>query len=455
MFSRFERLVFGMLTAEDRRTITALLEATGKSDCDWSADYRVFSRDAWEPTEVFARLIPHVIALHPDPHSAIIAALDDTNVRKTGTHIPGVAYRRDPMSPPFRANLIRAQRFVQTSIVVPFAPHAAAARAIPVAFDHAPSAGKLPNNATEEQKREHRDRETTLNLSSRALEAMRRLRNTLDQARPLLFSVDGSYTNGAVIKNLPPGTDLIGRVRKDAVLSRLPERAEGPGRPRIYGLPLTPEQVRQDDSLPWISLPIYAAGREHQCDVKELAPLLWRSSGRDVRLRLIVIRPLAYRKSKHSRLLYRQPAYLISTDLTTPLQQLVQAYFWRWDIEVNHRDEKQLIGLGHAQVRSTRSAERVPAFAVACYAILLISAARCFGLAASDPVIALPKWLSGSTRKPTRLSTRQILRRLRSEHRIAPVHPPNFYDFASAVARHMKLPKHAVSIHQALDFATN
>lgn len=223
----------------------------------------------------------------------------------------------------------------------------------------------------------------------------------------------------------------------------------------MYGTPITPEQFRQDESVGWSSVRIYAAGREHDCEVRQLLPLLWRTSGRKLPLRLIVIRPLAYRKSKRSRLLYRQPAYLITTDLDTPLEQLVQAYFWRWDIEVNHRDEKQLIGLGHAQVRSPRSAERVPAFAVACYAILLISAARCFGLAASAPVIALPKWIARSTHKPVRLPTRQLMRRLRSEHRASSLDPPNFDDFATAVARHLKLPKNALSLTQALSYALN
>ena len=76
-----------MLTTEDRRTITALLEATGKSQCDWSADYRVFSRDAWEPTEVFGGLFPSILALQSCA-TRIVASLDDTNVRKSGTHIP-------------------------------------------------------------------------------------------------------------------------------------------------------------------------------------------------------------------------------------------------------------------------------------------------------------------------------------------------------------------------------
>jgi hypothetical protein len=459
VFERFRRLVFGMLTAEDRRTITALLEATGRTQCDWSADYRVFSQAAWDPHKVFALLLPRIIDLYPPSQRTIVAALDDTNIRKTGTHIPGVAYRRDPMSPPFQANLIRAQRFVQTSVAVPFAATGAAARAIPVAFDHAPSAGKLPKTASEEEKQRHRERERALKLSTRAIASIQQLRNELDQAsatdRSLLITIDGSYTNRAVLRNLPANTRMIGRIRKDAVLHDLPVPNEGRGRPRVYGTAITPEEFRQDESIGWTSLKIFAAGREHDCDVKQRAPMLWRASGRDILLRLIVIRPLAYRKSKKSRLLYRQPAYLITTDLDSPLAELVQAYFWRWDIEVNHRDEKQLIGVGHAQVRSPRSAERVPTFAVACYSILLISAAKAFGIAASDPVTLLPKWLAGSHRKPVRLPTRQLIRRLRIEHLSAPTALPNFDHFDLNVARHMKLPKNALSLSQALHHALN
>lgn len=455
VFERFQRLVIGLLMAEERRTITSMLEASGRTDCDWSGDYRVFSRDLWETADVFALLVPQILALEPTREGAIVAALDDTHLRKTGTQIPGVAYRRDPMSPPFHVNFVRAQRFIQTSIVVPFAGEPSTARAIPVAFDHAPSAAKLSRDASEEQRTEHRKEQQARRLTKRAIGAIRRLRHLIDQSqtdRHLLVTVDGSYTNGEVLKGLPARTHLVGRIRKDARLHRLPDPSVGRGRPTSYGPELTPEQVRQDESIPWSSIKIFAAGRVHDCDVKVVAPLLWRKSGASLRLRLIVIRPLAYRRSKKSRhLLYRQPAYLLTTDLDTPLAELVQAYFWRWDIEVNHRDEKQLIGVGHAQVRAPRSAERVPAFAVASYAILLISAAKAFGLASSEPILPLPKWRSAQ--RSQRISTRQMQRRLRIERRTSPYRSPNFDDFASDLASHLKLPKNAIPLHHALAYA--
>lgn len=449
--------MFGLLTAEDRRTITSMLEASGRTDCDWSGDYRVFSRDVWDPPDVFRLLLPQILSLEPAQDRPIIAALDDTNVRKTGPRIPGVAYRRDPMSPPFRVNFVRAQRFMQTSIVVPFASEPGAARAIPVAFDHVPSAARLPKNPSDAEHVQHRDQKKAMRLTARAIGAIQRVRKMIDQTqsdRPLLMTVDGSYTNGEVLKHLPERTQLIGRIRKDACLHQLPAASTGRGRRCSYGTEFTPEQVRQNESIPWTSVKIYAAGRTHDCDVKVVEPLLWRKSGASLRLRLIVIRPIAYRRSKNTgHLLYRQPAYLITTDLDSPVEQLVQAYFWRWDIEVNHRDEKQLIGVGHAQVRSPRSAERVPAFAVASYAVLLISAAKAFGLASTEPILSLPKWRSAS--RPQRISTRQMQRRLRAERLTSPYSTPNFDHFASNVASHLKLPKTALAFDDALRYACN
>ena len=66
-------------------------------------------------------------------------------------------------------------------------------------------------------------------------------------------------------------------------------------------------------------------------------------------MKLVIIRPLAYRLTKNSRLLYRQPAYLICTDTELEIEKLLQAYLWRWEIEVNFREQKTLLGCGQAQ----------------------------------------------------------------------------------------------------------
>lgn len=456
VYTRVRQLMFASLATGQRHTISAVIEAAGRAQLDWSGDYRVFSRDSWTAAELFGCLLPQVVSLQPSV-GTVCAALDDTNIKKTGTHIPGVAYRRDPMSPAFHTNLVRAQRFVQTSMLVPLQTGPSGARAIPIGFDHAPSARKLPRNASDVEKREHRKVQEEHALSRYAIASIGRLRKTLDTSgspdKKLLMTVDGSYTNRKVIRGLPERTHIIGRIRKDAALHQLPGNSFRRGRPLSYGDPLTPEGVRQDESIPWKSVKVFAAGKTHDCDIKEITPVLWRKTGPDRPQRLIVVRPLAYRKSNKSCLLYRQPAYLITTDLETPLPELLQAFFWRWDIEVNHRDEKQLLGVGHAQVRCPRSAERAPAFAVICYSALLIAAARAFGLAGTAPVVEQPKWRREKSTKTTRLSTQQLLRRFAMENEQSPIAALNFSDFAPNVARSTKSPKLSVSFSDALKIA--
>lgn len=438
-----------------------MMQASGRGELDWSADYRVFSRGEWNAHELFRSLIPSIVRLGTDQQSLLVASLDDTHVRKTGTKIPGVSYKRDPMSPPFQTNLIRAQRFVQASLAIPFHPGPSPCRAIPVAFDHAPSAPKPRAKATAEERTECRRQQKQKRLSLYGAKAIRRLREDLDRSGTdtrLLVGADGSYTNRTVLRQLPDRTDFIGRIRKDAVLHFPPDGKATRGRPRSYGERApTPEHLRQDESIPWQTVKIFAAAREHDCDIKELAPLLWRKAGLDLPLRLIIIRPLAYRRTKGERVRYRDPAYLITTNLTLSVQMLVQAYFWRWDIEVNHRDEKQIIGVGQAQVRSEKSAERVPAFAVACYSMLLMAAARAFGLSASGPIQALPKWLASAAARQIRIPTPQLIAALRAELMASTMNLalPNFSHFARRIEYHMKCPKGALSTAEAIHYAMN
>ena len=286
--------------------------------------------------------------------------------KKTGTHIPGVAYRRDPLSPPFHTNFIRTQRSLQLSGLL--AGQAAdgvlgPARAIPLQFRHVPPVPKPKKSAPQEEWKAYRQRCRQDNLSTAGVGAICQLRRDLDAQpgggqRMLVVAADGSYTNKTVLRGRPQRTTLIGRIRKDAKLFYPPTPADQAprGTRRRYGQPApTPEQLLRDEATPWQEVRAHAAGKVHTFKVKTAAPVLWEKAGPDGPLRLVVIAPVGYRLHAGGKLLYRQPAYLICTAPDLPLPPLLQYYLWRWDIEVNHRDEKQIIGVGEAQVRAPRS----------------------------------------------------------------------------------------------------
>lgn len=396
---RGKRLALSSLVCLGRHTLTGMICASARQDDDWSADYRLFSQGRFDPDVIFG-VVRRSVGEHLTPGAPFEAAIDDTGLRKTGTKIPGVSYRRDPMSPPFRPNFVRAQRMLQISACLPSGHGACHARTVPIDFVHAPTA-KKPRKPNPEQLREYNEAKKEFNLSRQAAARIKKLRENMDSDesnlnRDLWISGDGSYTNGNVMKHIPNRAIFIGRIRGDAKLYHPPETSNNnaKGRKASYGERApTPEEIRKDEGIEWQTVEVWAAGKIHQTRIKVTGPLMWRSAGANIKMNLIVIAPLAYRPRKGSRILYRQPAYIVCTDTRAPTEKVLQAYFRRWGIEVNFRDEKQIIGVGEAQVRSASSVELVPPFFVAVYAMLLLAGFRAFSNKTTPDTIPPPKWM--------------------------------------------------------------
>lgn len=362
---------------------------------DWSSAYRLFSQHRVDISRLFDVVRSGVLQELSD-QQMIVAHMDDTILKKTGRHIPGTAWRRDPLGPPFQTNFIWGQRFLQISLALPDHQGCCQSRAIPIDFHHCPTVKKPGRTACQQDWTNYNEGQRKLKLSMQGSERLTGLRHALDKQgvadKQLVVSVDGSYTNEEVLKHLPERVTLIGRVRKDTKLYAKPEKQPDLGRKRVYGdrLP-TPEQVRQTDQYPWQEVKAWAAGKEHNFNVKVIKDVMWRSAGQKHNLQLVVIRPLGYRLTKSSKMLYREPAYLICTDNELRIEDLLQDYLWRWEIEVNFREEKSLFGCGQAQVRNPESAECVPAFISAIYAMLHLAAHRTLKLS-GQVLLPRPKW---------------------------------------------------------------
>lgn len=155
-------------------------------------------------------------------------------------------------------------------------------------------------------------------------------------------------------------------------------------------------------------------------------------------MRIVVIAPLGYRLRKGSRMLYRQPAYLLSTQPELPVEKLLQYYLWRWGIEVNFRDEKTLIGTGEAQVRNAASNQHLPAMTVAAYAMLWVAALRMHEGSdkGKDPAVTAlqpPRWRARRETEGDALpSTGDLLRRLRYETWAGALRPGSLYHFVTS-----------------------
>jgi hypothetical protein len=408
-----------------RRTITRTLCALGRSEQDWSADYKLFSRCRWQAEQLFQPVLDEHLQRYPQ--GPIFVAVDDTKLRKTGKKIPGTGWQRDPLSPPFHVNFLYGLRFLQASLLFPhYHEGDYSARALPVRFQEAAVVKNPGKRASEEQLNEYKLLKQIKNLSTQTLELLRGLRTNLDErggsGRLLLMVGDGSFCNKTIFRAQSAGIEWLARCRKDARLCFAAPAAER----RKYAQEIfTPEQVRQNTEPGWQRVQIHFGGKRRWLRYKEVQAVLWKRGSGTRPLRLLVIAPVPYKLSKHSRTNYRQPAYFLSTDLTTSTKLLVQACFDRWQIEVNHRDEKDILGVGQAQVWSTQSVPRQPALAVAAYSMLLLAALREFGPGRTDNYVLQPRWRKESKR-PSFLDILTLLRKECSETSVSHLLHPNF-----------------------------
>lgn len=405
----------GLLVGFGRRTLSRAICALGHQRQDWSADYRLHARAEWEPNRLFQSVLEKALPFCRGRY--VIAALDDTRLHKTGRHIKSAFYQRDPLSPKFRFNLTFGLRFVQISLLLPlYRGQKASARALPVRFVEAPALKHPRRKAPSEEWAAYRQAVKKNNLSSQAVHVIAGLRASIDQAgqqrKPLLIVGDGSFCNRTLFRPVLDRTEIVARARSDAKLCRRAPTGTG----RFYDeLKFTPESIRQDESLPWLKARIFHGGQWRKVRYKEVTGIYWQSGAGQRPLRLLVVAPIPYQVPGRRRKYYHRPAFLFTTDLRGSAREMLQAYFDRWQIEVNHREEKDTLGIGQAQVRSALSVPRQPAFAVAAYSALLLAGLLAFGTTRQPSYQPLPKWRRHADR-PSCLDLLTLLRKEIAEH---------------------------------------
>jgi hypothetical protein len=409
-FERATRQALGSLLCLGRRCLSRIIWTNGGQHRSWSAEYFLHSRCLWEPQQLFRPIIEG--GLEQCRQRLVGVALDDTRLRKTGRSIPQAFYGRDPMSPPFHVNLVLGLRFLQASLLLPLHRSApVSARALPIRFEEVSRVKRPGKKATEEMKQQYRSAIKQRNLSRRFVEMGCQLRRELDLAggskKILVLTGDGSFCNRTCFAEIPERSQLLVRARRDA---RLCLRAADGSR-RFYAVEkFTPDQVRTDEAHGWKTTKVFYGGKRRKIRYKERAEVYWQSGAKQRPLRLFVIAPTPYRKNQSRRLYYRDPAYLFTTDLKSSARQLLQIYLDRWQIEVNHREEKDTLGVGQAQLWNATAVPKQPVLAVAAYSALLLASLQAFGPQRGAPYAELPKWRRNA-RRPSCLDLITLLRK--------------------------------------------
>ncbi len=406
------------LLCTQRHTVTGLLSTLGRQQQDWSKAYRLY-RKHLNVAALFRPILDGVLALLPK-NAPLMIAVDDSHLRKTGKHIATAGWYRDPLGPPFHTNLMWGQRFIQISAAVPDPSHPKRSRMIPVAMELIPKLPKLRKDASACDEDKYRKMKALNSPGAHATRLLQQIRQHLDASghRDTIIHLcgDGDYSNSSLLPHLPSRTVYLGRTRADIHLQQVatPPTRRTVGRPRSYGAQLpTPDAFRKDKNVPWQQLNIPLGSKITTVRYKHITPAKWHVAGENAVVQIIVIGPMRYKKRKNGPTLYTQPAYLVCTDVHMSVRLLIQSYLWRWGIEVNFKEEKQLFGTGQAQVRSPESVASAPALCVATYAALLLAGIRTYGFHSKPPSLHPPKWYK---RKHTaRTTSSDLIKQLHHE----------------------------------------
>lgn len=409
-FFRAREHAIAALCSFGRHTITSIAIFLGRDHKKPSADYKLYSWSKWKVEDIFNPILKQCLPYFEGDY--IVIGADDTKLKKTGKKIPYTSWQRDPMSPHFHVNFIWALRFLQFSALAQlYKLNGAPCRAIPVRFIEAHAPKRPGKKASEEQKKNYKELQKKYNLSSVFVREVKNLREELDndgvKDKKLLMVCDGSFCNKICVGMNIDRTHLVARCRKDAKLCKT---YQGTNKRKVYDdKKFTPEEVRQDESISWMRKSFFYGGEWREIRYKEINRVLWERGARKKLLRLIVISPLPYvRGGKRN---YRQPAYLLSTDIECSTELLIQAYLDRVQIEFNHREEKSVIGVGEAQVRNEHSVDHQPGLCVAAYSALLLASIQIYGDKPHVDFGEEPPWRP----QPKRNSCRRLVGMLRAD----------------------------------------
>jgi hypothetical protein len=414
------RTAFCLLLNPGRNTITQSLVYGGLDDTDWSSAFKLFSRSKWDDTALFDAVIEETIPYFEENYISV--AVDDTKIKKTGKKIPGTGYYRDPLSPHFCNNLIYGHRILQFAALLPLYKqlnledikeddHVHVSRGIPVSVTNVPAVKKPGRRASEQEKSEYLILKKKNNLSVAFVEKAIELRQRYDalgaQDKPLLILADGSFCNSKVYQADLVNTYIAARCRKDARLCF----EDTTSSKRFYSKEtFTPLSVRQDENIPYIQTKLFVGKKLRKVKYKEIKDVLWQRGAKRRKQRLIVISPKPY-KSYGQKQMYKQEAYILTNNYDLDAETIIQQYINRWEIEVNHRDEKNNLGLGQAQVWNPHSVEKVPSLLIAAYSIMLLASLKTYGPNRTEDYLPLPKWRKGSVRP----SCNDLVNQLRRE----------------------------------------
>jgi DDE superfamily endonuclease len=356
-FATFAALVAGMVAQPGRRTVTGMLTGAGLAGV-WhhSRAHWFFARARWSAEQVGLALAGLIVARLVPPGAPLLIAVDDSLFRRSGRRVHAAAWCHDGAAKGPKGNRVGWGNCWVIAGLVLTLPFVDRPVCLPVAARLWRSGGV-----------------TKQVLAGQLVTGLA----AAFPGRTVHVVADAWYagTDGApgaardrtrARGGFPPGVSLTSRLRANAVLNAIATATPGRrgGRPRRIGAKLgTPAQLAA--TADWTTTTVTRYGRtdtvhltDHTC--------LWYGAYRSRAVRVILLRDPGPTP---------KPGYnlaLITTDLTSPAEAIVERYAARWSVEVAIEDAKQTTGVGQARNRVAAAVERTVPFGLLTQSLVVL-----------------------------------------------------------------------------------
>jgi hypothetical protein len=324
-------LIAGSLLAVGQRTVGAVLRVMGLGQLrQFQRFHRVLNRANWSALAASRVLLGALLRAFV-PVGSVVVGLDDTIERRWGPHIAARGIYRDPVRSS-RGHFVKASglRWLSLLLLAPI-PWAGRVWALPFLTALCPS-----ERYDQQRGRPHKK------LTDWARQMLLLLRRWLP-GRQLIVVTDGGFAALELLDGVRRRVTQITRLRLDAALyAPAPPRQSGQrgqrGRPRRKGQRLPPlKKVLDDPKTVWEKLTVDWYGQGPRTVEIASGTAVWFHPGLPcVPLRWLLIRDPDGRQ---------EPQALLCTDQAVALQQILQWYMLRWQVEVTFEETRAHLGI--------------------------------------------------------------------------------------------------------------
>ena len=324
-------LVSGAVLAIGKRTVTACLRVTGKSQEKHFQNYhRVLNRARWSPLQA-ANVLLRLLVTAFAPSGELVVGIDDTIERRRGEKIKAKGIYRDPVRSS-HSHFVKASglRWLCCMLLVNL-EWAGCVWGLPFLTVLCPS----ERYYAELKRRPQR-------LTDRAWQVIQLIARWLPD-REVVFVGDSSFAvlDLLYLVSSTPQIDLITRLRLDAQLyDPAPKRQAGQtGRPRVKGARRpSPQQVLKDRQTKWTKIEIdhWYGGQKREVEVYTETAIWYCSRNKPVPIRWVLIRDPRGEF---------EPQALLSTNFDHTPRQMLSWFVRRWRMEVTFEEARAHLGI--------------------------------------------------------------------------------------------------------------